>query len=225
MTINYIPNGDGDFLTWAQNFSDYLSHHTEQLPITEADALAVRNSVTSFGGNLVSHSTASDAAHAACAVKDDTRSSAEDVIRGLVRQFQASPDVTDDQRKAMGIPVHSTGRTLLTAAPPTRPVASIDTSERLCHTISYHDESTPTKRARPDHAMGCEIWHILTAPTEPAPLDKTGYSSLGINTASPFMVEYTGADAGKMAHYLLRWVSTTGETGRWSQVVSAVIVG
>ena len=32
-----------------------------------------------------------------------------------------------------------------------------------------------------------------------------------------------GEDGGKLAHYLLRWVNTKGETGPWGQVASATI--
>jgi hypothetical protein len=66
---------------------------------------------------------------------------------------------------------------------------------------------------------------VLTAPEAPAPLDPSAYQSMGLNTASPFMAEFGGADVGKMAHYLLRWVGTTGEKGAWSDIISATIVG
>jgi hypothetical protein len=65
----------------------------------------------------------------------------------------------------------------------------------------------------------------VAAPTDPTPLDPASYQNLGINTASPFMTTYTGKDVGKMVHYLLRWVGTTGETGPWSDIISATIVG
>lgn len=32
-----------------------------------------------------------------------------------------------------------------------------------------------------------------------------------------------GAGAGKAAHYMLRWVSTTGEKGPWSEMASATV--
>ena len=225
MSINYIPNADSDFLTWATNFSSYLTLHAGELPIDAEQITAINGDVNGFRSLLNGYVTNRDAAHAACQLKDERRTGAEDLIRTVVRQFQASPDVTDAQREGMGIPVHSEGRCLKALALPTRPIGSIDTAERLLHKIRYWDELTPNKRAKPDHTMGCEIWHILTAPGEAAPLDTTGYKSLGINTASPFIAEYGGADVGKMAHYLLRWISTTGETGPWSEILSAVVVG
>jgi len=46
-----------------------------------------------------------------------------------------------------------------------------------------------------------------------------------LDSATPYLAEYPGAQAGKMAHYLLRWASTRGEKGPWSEVTSATIVG
>jgi hypothetical protein len=35
--------------------------------------------------------------------------------------------------------------------------------------------------------------------------------------------EFTGPDGGKTAHYMLRWLSTRGEAGPWSETASATI--
>lgn len=35
--------------------------------------------------------------------------------------------------------------------------------------------------------------------------------------------DFDGADAGKTPHYMLRWVSTTGEKGPWSETASATV--
>jgi len=34
-----------------------------------------------------------------------------------------------------------------------------------------------------------------------------------LDTRTPYTADWTGADAGKVAHYLLRWVNTRGEKG------------
>jgi predicted phage tail protein len=47
----------------------------------------------------------------------------------------------------------------------------------------------------------------------------------GCHTATPYLAEYTGAQAGQMAYYWLRWVNTRGEKGPWSEPVSATITG
>jgi hypothetical protein len=225
MANSYMPNSDSDFLTWATGFSGYVTLHAGDLPIDSQQAAAISTEVSGFRTNLNAHTTARDASQSACQLKDEKRAAAEAVIRNVVRQFQASPDVSDAQREAMGLPVRSGVRRMAAVEMLSRPLGKVDTSERMRHRISYWDEATPNKRAKPRHALGCEIWCVLAASIDPAPLDPSAYQSLGLNTASPFMTEHAGKDVGKMAHYLLRWVGTTGEKGPWSDIISATIVG
>jgi len=44
-------------------------------------------------------------------------------------------------------------------------------------------------------------------------------------TATPYLVELDPTKAGQTAHYLGRWVSTRGDTGPWSETVSATVTG
>jgi hypothetical protein len=37
------------------------------------------------------------------------------------------------------------------------------------------------------------------------------------------VAEFTGLDSGKIGHYMLRWLSTRGEAGPWSETASATI--
>src|ERR1035437_5980154 len=45
------------------------------------------------------------------------------------------------------------------------------------------------------------------------------------DSGTPYLAEYTGAQAGQMACYWLRWINTRGEKGPWSEPVSATIPG
>jgi hypothetical protein len=51
------------------------------------------------------------------------------------------------------------------------------------------------------------------------------YKNLGLNSASPFSVQYGIEDTGKRAHYMLRWVSRDGAKGPFSEIRSVTIVG
>ena len=44
-----------------------------------------------------------------------------------------------------------------------------------------------------------------------------------LSTRTPAVVDYDGADGGLTAHYMLRWLSTRGEVGPWSETASATI--
>ena len=141
-----------------------------------------------------------------------------------MRRLQASPAVSDEERKALGITVRDTTPTGISAAvaAATRPVGMVSTAQRLRHEIRFFDEATPTSRAKPDGVMGCEIWvKIGTTP----PADSSECTFLALDTASPYTAEYPGAAAGKTAYYMLRWVTTRGDKGPWSETLAATIAG
>ncbi|HYX29253.1 MAG TPA: hypothetical protein VE863_11865 [Pyrinomonadaceae bacterium] len=151
--------------------------------------------------------------------KNDCRSLYQDVIRSLVGVIQSSPAVTDAERQSLGITVRSATRAAV-GAPTSKPVATIDTSQRLQHTINFVDELTPTSRAKPDGVRGCEIWMKVG---DPAPAGPNDVHYLALDTRTPYTVNFDASDAGKTACYMLRWMSTRGDTGPWSATVSGTI--
>ena len=215
---DYLPPSDGQFDAWQANFTTYVSANMAALGLVAADVTPLTDAQTAWTPAYSGHATAQAAAEAARQDKDDNRSAYEGVIRPLVRRLQASPTVTDVQRQAMGITVRDSTPSAA-PAPMSRPVASIDTSERLRHVIAFTDEATPTSKARPAGVMGCEIWvKIGTAPADPSEL-----TFLALDTRTPYTADFAGADGGKAAYYMLRWVSTRGEKGPWSATASATI--
>ncbi len=87
------------------------------------------------------------------------------------------------------------------------------TRQRLQHTIHFADQSTPTSKARPAGVMGAEIWLKLAPTGSPRPGDPDELTFLAVDTRTPYTADFDGADGGKTAHYVLRWVSTTAEKG------------
>lgn len=158
-------------------------------------------------------------AAAATRSKDDQRAPLEAALRALAGRFQASESVTDAQRTAMKIPVHATSRTRA-SVPTTKPVTTVDTSRRFSHILDFRDADKP--KSKPAGVAGCEIWVKVGGN---APADPSELRYVASDTATPYLSEYAGADAGKPAHYWLRWVNTRCEKGPWSDNVSATIPG
>jgi len=218
---DYIPSSDANSNSWAINFAGLVNASPTSYGLVAADATTLVALQGSWEAAYSEHQSAQNAAKAATEEKDDSRSALEEDVRGLVRRIQATPSVTDSQRVMLGITVSDSTLTAR-AMPASRPVATVDTGERLRHTIHFRDESSPTSKARPKGARGCEIWvKIGSAPTD-VPTDMT---FLALDTATPYLAEYSSADAGKMAYYMLRWVNTDDEKGPWSETVEATIPG
>lgn len=59
--------------------------------------------------------------------------------------------------------------------------------------------------------------------SDPLPVDPSELEFLAVGTRAPYTRDYAGAQGGKPAHYMLRWVNSKGETGPWSETATATI--
>ena len=216
---DYIPASDGTFDTWQGVFVTYAIANATALGLAPADVAALSVARTSWTSAFVAHGTAQASAESARQMKDDARDGLVGTVRSLVRQMQSNPAVTDAQRQAMGITVYDATRTAA-PSPTTRPVVTVDTSLRLRHVIAFADEGTPTKKAKPAGVMGAELWVKIGDPPPTGPSELT---FLSVDTRTPYTADFDGADAGKTAHYMVRWTNTRGEKGPWSETASATI--
>lgn len=155
--------------------------------------------------------------------RDDVpaRAGLEGAIRPLVRRLEASSDLDSAERAAMGIPVADKELSPKGGTSTSRPVVRVDTSQWLQDTIHFTGESTPTRKARPGGVMGAEIWVKVSPAGDAPPVDPNELTFPAVDTRTSYTTDFDGADAGRMAHYMLRCVSTTGEKGPWSKTASA----
>lgn len=216
---DYIPSADADFSAWLNNFIKYANANLAALGLVAADLTPLQTASTDWDTAYAANIATQAAAKGARETKDAARNDAETLTRPLVQRLQASGAVNDAHRQSLGMNVRSTKRTAV-GEPTSRPVATVDTSQRLQHTISFMDEGTPSSRAKPDGVSGCEVWVKVgnVAPTDPSEL-----TYLATDTKTPYTAVYDGADGGKTAYYMLRWVNSRGERGPWSQTVAATI--
>lgn len=217
---DYIPAPDGDFDTWQTNFLAYATANAAALgldPLVDIPPLTTAQGTwtTDFAANA----SAQAAAQSAREGKDAARDAYVGLIRPLVLRLQASPDVDDTERAALGITVPDRIPTPA-AVPTTRPVVKVDTSQRLRHEISFADATTPTRTAKPAGVRGAQIWVKIG---DPPPIDPGELTFLATDTRTPYLATFDGADGGKTAHYMLRWENTRGEPGPWSETASATI--
>jgi len=218
---DYIPNADADFHDWLGQFNTYVNANSAALGLTPGDIAPLASATTGWNSAYPAHQSAQANAGAAKMTKDHARATAESVVRPLAQRLQVSPGVTDAQRQQMKITVRSTTRTPA-SIPTTAPMATVDTSQRLQHIIDFRDSGSPSSKKKPAGVAGCEIWAKVGSP---APVDVSQMAFVAMDTATPYLAQYTGAQAGQMVYYWLRWVNTRGEKGPWSEPASATIAG
>ena len=218
---DYIPGPDAAFDNWQANFLTVVGGTPGNYGLVAGDLSAVNLAQTAWTGTYQAHLDAQIAAQTARQGKDQARELLESSIRLLVRQIQASVSVSPAAKTAAGITVPDTTPTA-SGPPTTAPIATVDTSERLQHTIHFRDSTTPNSRAKPAGVRGCEIWMKIGTP---APVDPSELTFVTLDTRTPHLTTFDGADAGKLVTYWLRWVSTRDEKGPWSAAVAATVTG
>lgn len=222
MPGDYIPAADPSFHVWQANFHSYLSSNFAALGLVIGDVTPITGAKATWELAFADHAAAQAAAQSATAAKNGARASYVALIRPLVNRLQASPDVDEAEKAALGITVGDTKPTP-TGPPASRPVVRVECGQRLQHTIHFSDEATPTKKAKPPGVLGAEIWVAIVPIGQPTPTDPEDFSFVALDTATPYTLDFDGPDGGKNAHYILRWVNSTGEKGPWSETASVTI--
>ena len=219
---DYIPGGDAEFNAWLGNFVTYANANLAGLGLVAADMTPVTSAQGKWNGDYPAHIAAQANAQSLRAVKDASRAAVEAAVRPLVRRLQASPTVSDGERASLEITVPDPTGTPV-APPTTHPLVVVECGARLRHTIHFADSATPTRRAKPAGVLGAEIWVKILPVGQPPPTDPAALSFMALDTKTPYTLDFDGADGGKNAHYMLRWVSTTGQKGPWGDTAMATI--
>jgi len=210
-------SSDSELLRIIDQLSRALASNPSNYPaITAAMMSDLDAARDSFADKLTAHVAAVAQARAKRADKEAARVRAEALARSI-RKICKAGGVADAHIASLGIPSTSNG-----APAATVPAGSVDTSQRLRHTIEWKDAATLDNKKKPRGAMGAEIWVKLG---DPPPASEKDCRFLTLDAATPFVAEYKGEDAGKMAHYMLRWRMRDGSVGGWGETLSATITG
>lgn len=206
---------DSELLQIAENLYAVIEASPGTYGLTVGFATTLDGTNSKFSSDLAAHAAAQSAAKAATATKSATRVGLEQMLRDA-RQLAKAAKISEADYLQMGLPSQSS------AAPPnaTVPLAIVDTSRRLQHTISFWDAGAAENKRRPRGVVGAEIW-VKIGPPEPG--NEKDCQFLGLDTRTPYTAEYEPSDAGKLAFYMLRWVFREGGVSPWGETVSATI--
>ena len=212
-----FPSKEAELNNYYQNTTPYLVANAARLKI-------LPDWITALGANFTDWNTnypaSQNPATSTKTIVDRKNLANQNMMSTLRIIFDDIPEsvLTIEDRNTLNLQQRSTTRTAA-AVPNTKPVAQVDTSKHLEHTISFSDESTPNSSAKPDGVRGCQIWMKLGSPVA----DVSELQYVATDTASPYVNHFQGVNAGKPVYYWLRWENTRGETGPWSDAVMATI--
>ncbi len=188
-------------------------------PLVAADVTASGAIRDDMSDLLLTHNQSHAQATADTAAKNVGRKLMDDDKR-KIRALLKANGATEAAINALDFP--SAGPSGEGGGGVTVPVATIDTSERLRHTINFADASAPNLKRRPKGVVGCEIWVKIDGPP---PGNETECVFLALDSATPYVAEFPPEHAGKTAHYLFRWQMKDGTRSAFGETVSATITG
>lgn len=233
---NYMPRPDGDFSAWANHYNEAVHKFYEAQGLDVTELKPLEEAIAEWNKDYPAHVAAQQKAEGARAAKQNARVALEAEIRPVTNFVQGYTKTTDADRATIGITVRDTSKTPA-PTPTSAPVVQVDSGQRLTHRLRFTDAAagtnSPARRGRggkPPGTIGAEVWLALTPVGQPAPpLNSPGaglgdsYKFLSVSSRGNLQADFASEDAGKTAYYALRWVSTRGEKGPWSEVCAATV--
>jgi len=206
---------DNELISVANQMATVLTANPTNYGTTAADVTAFQAFIDGFESELAAQAAAIAASKAATVNKDAARSTVETQMRS----FRDTGKLTakDSEMAALGLPASSDP-----APNATIPVVAVNTAERLRHTLSWSDAAANGNKKKPRGVMGAEIWVKIDGPP---PGSEKDCVYVALDSATPYLAMYESADAGKTAHYMVRWRMRDGSLGAWGETVSATITG
>ena len=216
---DFIPSADGAFNEWQNVCFTYIQSHKAAWYIPELSVSRVAELKADFEAKSAIAENPATRTPVAVQAKNDARKIYESELRTLIRSHVTyNQIVTDADRTAMRLPIHSTSHTPA-PDPQTVPEAEIELPSPGVVVIHFHDRGA-TRKAKPPGVHGVEIaWAVLDV----VPVDWNKLTSSAFDTRTPYKFAFAGTERGKKLYFALRWENTRGVKGDWSEIYETVI--
>jgi len=215
--MSTIPDNDAELDVWQSSYVDLVKANAPAWGIPDDAVAKLLASQTTWNTAYADAKNKKQRDTGEVQAKEDAKTDYTTVLRDFTNEYLANNHlVSDSDRQHLNITVPTDTHTPV-PVPTSTPVITIDFSVRSKHTLNFVDDATPQSKAKPFGVHGGEVYSKVG--------DATVFVFLGTCTSTPFVVNYTDADAGKIASYRMRWVNTRGEQGPLGSIVSAHIVG
>lgn len=234
MVLGFMMVDDNVFHRWQADFVNYTLDIAEDcgLAVTQAsnqnvyhqkyadDLVNVLRARCIWDEAYYNHLYARQIDPGLVQLKDDARKEYEAYLQGLVEKVM----VECPGRALGGFFIGSKAETEapVTCAPVTRPEVTIFCeTEKHMHILRFHDESMPGQRTKPAGIAGCEIWRVHGEAFYPA--DESLRELIAVAPETPHLITFSPDASGTVINYALRWITSKGEHGPWSEIISAPV--
>jgi hypothetical protein len=220
MANGYMPRKDADALAYMKNFAAVAAAHPERYFMVKSDADAINRCVDDFEQAYFAANDQSTRTSSAVNLKNQTRTSAEQLIAGYYNSIKQSAGISDQSKIAIGVRPVNRGRRRITC-PQSEPSLNILGNTPGQQVLKFCDRSVGSEhRGKP---FGAKFIELRVAVGDDVIRDVEQARPVGLFTASRIAVKFDHSEDRKKATYFGRWVSARGETGPWSNPVSMSI--
>jgi hypothetical protein len=218
---DYIPEADNKFYEWVNHTFPYATDPTNinrwrlRPDIVSA---ALVNEYNEFKTNYLHAINPETRTPAAITAKTESKKKFESSFRSYIKSnITYNPDVTDEDRRIMQIPIHDTKPTHI-GAPEEEGYLEVFFSKRQEHDLSVKNKEG--KKAKPKNAVAFEVWRKVGGTP---PQDDSDFTYVGTSTRSVYTIKYALSELGQTVWYRVRWINGKNEPGPWSEIISAII--
>lgn len=212
-----FPSKEADFNMYVNESVAYLIANRTRLLVSDDNQTLIENNLIAWNLIFPPSQNTNTRTKSIVQNKDIAKDNLMIIMRKIFADIPQSA-LTAEDRNTLNLSLRDTTRTAA-PVPDTRPAGQVDTSQRLRHKISFVNQDN--NHAKPEGVRGCQIWYTIGEPV--TDLDELKFMAL--DTASPYIKDFSVEHAGKMVYYWLRWENTRGEVGPWSEVIMATITG
>ena len=216
-----------------QQFAGTIGKHRERYNIKARDAAEIVGTIDTYLKAYAVACKAVKGSRSQALVRDKNvaRKAAESLHSIFYNSIKNDPGVTNGDKLAVGIKLNNPKRTKI-RVPKRVPQVKAVMAQQGKHTLKFADVDTPvmkkgrikaeagSAKGKPPGAAFIQLYMAIgegkTQPLEAA-------RELGLFTKNPIIVEHTEPNNGRQAVYWARWISPTGEPGKWSKPTSMAI--
>jgi hypothetical protein len=177
-----------ELLAFANSYIATVSGDLASYPgLVAADMTGIGAMRDNYGDSILDADQKRDASKAATVTQNTNR---DFILAELRRQRDLikAHSVAEDKYAALGFPTGGPSG-VAESSNATVPVATVDTSERLRHTIHFKDAAPGATKRKPKDVVGAEIWNKLDGPP---PGSEKDCVFLALDTGTPYTAEAGG---------------------------------
>jgi hypothetical protein len=220
MSNDYVPAKEKEFYDWQSLSLKYARDNKERFGIPDSamspDLYAKRDAYQEKY-KISEDPTTRTSAH--ILARQEARKEYQLALRAFFSGYVIhNPNVTDEDRRIMGLTVHDTKPTPV-PPPATEPEATYKMPSPGVVEIDFRNKDEKG-HAKLYGIHGAEtVWGVLDV----APVDWSELPHSAFATHSPLRLTFSGHERGKTLYFAVRWENTRGEKGPWTDILSAIV--